>query len=231
MPHLLHVVLLMPLSWETIIPYMLKALEISSCFLFQKQTLADCVVSVNRRLLEQGLEKVVDTTAWDCWQVDASKVTIPRRQSFYLNPSNLLQKRQFRSALDLDGASMQLDAHLHHKLLLYKEGGHFKVHRDIEKEKGMCKLQLWCKLQQKWDTKESCWWSNTEIGWGPSICPGLDRLASTIPSSMVIANQVAKSTKVVTGNSKSCLQNVGMWTHSFGYLNVEWNLETCIEMK
>ena len=31
---------------------------------------------------------------------------------------------------------MQLEAHLH-KLLQYEEGGHFKVHRDVEKEKGM----------------------------------------------------------------------------------------------
>ncbi len=56
MPHLLHVVLLMPLSWETINPYyMLKALDISSSFLSQKQTLADCVVSVNPR---RPLDKV-----------------------------------------------------------------------------------------------------------------------------------------------------------------------------
>jgi hypothetical protein len=32
---------------------------------------------------------------------------------------------------------MQLEARLHIKLLLYKEGDHFEVGRDIEKEKGM----------------------------------------------------------------------------------------------
>ena len=83
----------------------------------------------------QGLATVVDTTVRDCWQVDASKVTFPNAPEFLTESIQLFAEKAV-SALGLNGASMQLEAHLY-KLLLYEEGGHFKVHRDTEKEKGM----------------------------------------------------------------------------------------------
>jgi hypothetical protein len=82
-----------------------------------------------------GLETVVNMDVRRAWQVDASKVTFPLCPDFVSVTVNKLAKKAVR-ALGLDGAALQLEPHLY-KLLMYGPGGHFKVHRDTEKEPGM----------------------------------------------------------------------------------------------
>jgi hypothetical protein len=82
-----------------------------------------------------GLETILNVDVRRAWQVDASKVTFPPCPDFVSVTVSKLAKKAVH-ALGLDGASLQLEPHLY-KLLLYEPGGHFKVHRDTEKEPGM----------------------------------------------------------------------------------------------
>ena len=81
----------------------------------------------------KGSETVTDISVRDVLQLDASRVSLDKQwekdtlSSLVSNACN---------CLGLDSKSLQIEAHLY-KLLLYKEGGHFKKHRDTEKEKGM----------------------------------------------------------------------------------------------
>jgi len=61
-------------------------------------------------------------------------VSFPQSPDF-VNKIRLLANKAVR-ALGLDGAAVQLEAHLY-KLLLYELDGHFSLHRDTEKEPGM----------------------------------------------------------------------------------------------
>lgn len=81
----------------------------------------------------KGTETVVDTTVRKVWQIESNLVTI--------NPhwmSNSLPKivAECCAKLGIDAAKMKVQAHLY-KLLIYEEGGHFKKHKDTEKEPGM----------------------------------------------------------------------------------------------
>lgn len=83
----------------------------------------------------KGSATKVDTSVRRCWQVDASKLTFPGSPTSLSEFIQPLANEAVR-ALGLDGAGVQVEAHLY-KLLLYEEGGHFAFHRDTEKEKGM----------------------------------------------------------------------------------------------
>eukprot|EP01032_Pedospumella_encystans_P019187 gene19187-21823_t len=81
----------------------------------------------------KGKKTVVDTNIRRAWQVDSKLV--------HINPlwlSNALPKlvTDCCAKLGIDAVKANVRANLY-KLLLYEEGGHFKKHRDTEKEPGM----------------------------------------------------------------------------------------------
>eukprot|EP01036_Dinobryon_divergens_P030623 gene30623-39893_t len=81
----------------------------------------------------KGSETVTDLTVRDVLQLDASNVLLGEK--WVENTLSSLVSKSCES-LGLDAMSLQIEAHLY-KLLLYKKGGHFKKHRDTEKEEGM----------------------------------------------------------------------------------------------
>ncbi|KAG0613503.1 hypothetical protein M758_6G108300 [Ceratodon purpureus] len=83
----------------------------------------------------KGSATLVDTRVRRCWQVDASKITFPGVPEFLSKTVQGLATKAVAS-MGLVGDAAQLEAHLY-KLLFYEPGGHFSVHRDTEKEKGM----------------------------------------------------------------------------------------------
>lgn len=81
----------------------------------------------------RGLNTVLDTTVRSAWQVDAFKVTFPSDPDFLTR----VQRIADRAVKVLEGNNeVQVEANLY-KLLFYEAGGHFKMHRDTEKEPGM----------------------------------------------------------------------------------------------
>lgn len=82
-----------------------------------------------------GFATVVNPAVRRDWQVDASKVTFPRSLDFVSKTVRTLANTAMR-VLGLDGAALQLEAHLY-KLLLYEVDGHFALHRDTKKEPEM----------------------------------------------------------------------------------------------
>ncbi|KAG0586634.1 hypothetical protein KC19_2G105300 [Ceratodon purpureus] len=83
----------------------------------------------------KGSATLVDTRVRRCWQVDASKVTFPGVPEFLSKTVQGLAMKAVAS-MGLVGDAAHVEAHLY-KLLFYERGGHFSVHRDTEKEKGM----------------------------------------------------------------------------------------------
>ncbi|EFJ07195.1 hypothetical protein SELMODRAFT_430050 [Selaginella moellendorffii] len=71
----------------------------------------------------KGEETLLDTDVRRAWQVEASKVVLAMA-------SPVIEE------LGIDAAALGLDVRLY-TLLLYEQGGHFKFHRDTEKEDGM----------------------------------------------------------------------------------------------
>ncbi|KAG0618761.1 hypothetical protein M758_4G090300 [Ceratodon purpureus] len=82
----------------------------------------------------QGANTVLDPAVRKAWQVDASKVSFPGNPHFLRTVQHIATKAA--QVLGLDTKMVQVEAHLY-KLLLYEVGGHFKFHRDTEKEPGM----------------------------------------------------------------------------------------------
>lgn len=82
----------------------------------------------------QGVNTVLDASVRKAWQVDASKVSFPDNPQFSRTIQHIATKEA--RVLRLDTKMMQVEAHPY-KLLLYEIGGHFKFHRDTEKEPGM----------------------------------------------------------------------------------------------
>lgn len=79
----------------------------------------------------RGHDTVVDTAVRDCLQVEPSNITFtnPKWQ-----PAVDLLVHQVTEAFGLPTISVKASFY---KLLLYRKGGHFKPHRDTEKESGM----------------------------------------------------------------------------------------------
>ena len=75
-------------------------------------------------------DTVYDKTVRDTYQLDPSEIEI-KNETWNENLDKLVEK----VAKDL-GCSGKVKANLY-KMLLYEKGGHFKKHRDTEKEKGM----------------------------------------------------------------------------------------------
>lgn len=76
---------------------------------------------------------VVDTEVRKAWKIEGSKVNVSGKT--WNNDLARLVTRACE-ALGVNAAALQVQAHLH-DLLLYEAGGHFKPHRDTEKEPGM----------------------------------------------------------------------------------------------
>lgn len=76
---------------------------------------------------------VVDTKVRDTWKIEASKVKISGKD-WDKHLSAMVD--QSCAALGLSASDLKVEARLH-DLLLYDKGGHFKKHRDTEKEPGM----------------------------------------------------------------------------------------------
>eukprot|EP00803_Ostreobium_quekettii_P000681 evm.model.scf_314EXC.6 EVM.evm.TU.scf_314EXC.6 scf_314EXC:28582-31329(-) len=80
----------------------------------------------------KGAETVVDEDVRRAWQVDAEKVSVGDMLR------NMVKQAAVNVAkgLGIGAAELGMEARLY-KLLLYEAGGHFKPHRDTEKEEGM----------------------------------------------------------------------------------------------
>lgn len=77
-----------------------------------------------------GLDTVIDLNVRRAWQIDGSKMNIGK-----LWRSEVLSPIVSEVCVAL-GVKSKVEAKLY-KLLCYEEGGHFKKHRDTEKEAGM----------------------------------------------------------------------------------------------
>ncbi|EFJ35483.1 hypothetical protein SELMODRAFT_404931 [Selaginella moellendorffii] len=83
----------------------------------------------------KGDQTLFDTTIRRAWQVEASKVSCPQMPDFF-SAVVLNLAVPAMEELGIDAAALGLDVRLY-KLLLYERGGHFKFHKDTEKEDGM----------------------------------------------------------------------------------------------
>lgn len=78
-------------------------------------------------------DTIVDLSVRKTWEIDSSQVQVDDK---WLTQKLPLLLEKISINLGLDTSSTQIEAKLY-KLLLYESGGHFKLHQDTEKEKGM----------------------------------------------------------------------------------------------
>ena len=78
-----------------------------------------------------GAKTVIDETVRKTWQLDSSQVTI-KNEYFLSSIDNIVAAVKTHLGCNKKGVQAKL-----YKVLLYEKGGHFKAHRDTEKEKGM----------------------------------------------------------------------------------------------
>ncbi|EFJ13617.1 hypothetical protein SELMODRAFT_424217 [Selaginella moellendorffii] len=79
-----------------------------------------------------GERTLVDTDVRKAWQVNPDKISCPENPSFFSSVVHGLAAAGL-AAMGLDPRALELDVKLY-KLLLYEAGGHFKFHRDTEKD-------------------------------------------------------------------------------------------------
>ena len=79
----------------------------------------------------------MDTSVRRAWQIDAVKVSVPSTHSddFFTTRIAPALVNLAMAHLGLPTDALAVEAHLY-KMLLYEPGGHFKKHRDTEKETG-----------------------------------------------------------------------------------------------
>ncbi|EFJ18036.1 hypothetical protein SELMODRAFT_420502 [Selaginella moellendorffii] len=82
-----------------------------------------------------GERTLVDTDVRRAWQINPERVSCPEVPNFFSSVAHDLAAHGL-SVMGLDSTALGLDVKLY-KLLLYEAGGHFKFHRDTEKEDGM----------------------------------------------------------------------------------------------
>lgn len=78
-----------------------------------------------------GSKTLVDETVRKTWQLDPNQITI-KNEHFLAGVGNVVAS--VKKHLGCDKITVQANLY---KVLLYEKGGHFKAHRDTEKEKGM----------------------------------------------------------------------------------------------
>ena len=78
-----------------------------------------------------GSKTLVDETVRKTWQLDPNQITI-KNEHFLAGVENVVAS--VKKHLGCDKKTVQANLY---KVLLYEKGGHFKAHRDTEKEKGM----------------------------------------------------------------------------------------------
>ena len=78
-----------------------------------------------------GSQTLVDETVRKTWQLDPNQITIKNEQ-FLAGVKNIVAA--VKKHLGCDNKAVQANLY---KLLIYEKGGHFKPHRDTQKENGM----------------------------------------------------------------------------------------------
>eukprot|EP00111_Clytia_hemisphaerica_P020473 TCONS_00060315-protein len=78
-----------------------------------------------------GEKTLVDETIRKSWEIEPARITL-ENPNFHLKLKTLVSKVKEDLGCDSNHVKSEL-----YKLLLYEEGGHFKPHRDSEKEDGM----------------------------------------------------------------------------------------------
>ena len=78
-----------------------------------------------------GSKTLVDETVRKTWQLDPNQITI-KNEHFLAGVENVVAS--VKKHLGCDKKTVQANLY---EVLLYEKGGHFKAHRDTEKEKGM----------------------------------------------------------------------------------------------
>jgi hypothetical protein len=81
----------------------------------------------------KGTETVVDPEVRRAWQIDSDLVAVNAQWTLTVLPKIVAE---CCAKLGIDAVKWKVSAHFY-KMLLYEEGGHFKKHRDTEKEPGM----------------------------------------------------------------------------------------------
>lgn len=81
----------------------------------------------------KGMETILDPEVRKAWQINTSLVTVNEK---WMKTSLPKLVSHCCSKLGINAEKLNVQAHLY-KMLLYEEGGHFKRHRDTEKEPGM----------------------------------------------------------------------------------------------
>ena len=84
----------------------------------------------------KGLNTILDVTVRRAWQIDPSKVSFPSAVDNYFSKTTIPYITSLAiHHLGLANATEAVEASFF-KMLLYEPGGHFKRHRDSEKENG-----------------------------------------------------------------------------------------------
>ena len=96
-----------------------------------KEQAAYLISKMEQAPFGKGFDTVIDTSVRKAWQIDASKVQI--EQTWI---SEVLNGIVSEACSALGFNDQVVEAKLY-KLLCYQEGGHFKKHRDTEKEPGI----------------------------------------------------------------------------------------------
>jgi len=90
----------------------------------------------------KGLNTILDLTVRRAWQIDPSKVSFPSTVDNYFSKTTIPYLTSLAiNHLGLANATEAVEASFY-KMLLYEPGGHFKRHRDSEKENGKTLLLL-----------------------------------------------------------------------------------------
>lgn len=91
----------------------------------------------------KGLNTILDTTVRRAWQIDADKVSVPSTDTadYFSSSTTPALVNLAMGHLGMPNAALAVEAHLY-KMLLYEPGGHFKKHRDSEKETGIAPLKF-----------------------------------------------------------------------------------------
>ena len=98
-----------------------------------REQAASLISHMSQAPFGKGMETIVDVDVRRAWQLDAARVTLNSRWTDELLPEIVADVCK---AMGMDAAQLGVEARLY-KMLCYEKGGHFKKHRDTEKEPGM----------------------------------------------------------------------------------------------
>jgi 2OG-Fe(II) oxygenase superfamily len=101
-------------------------------------TVSERLISVARKApFGVGSETLVDDKVRNCWEIDASKVSVMQSAESRDYFAKVVQECCYQLGISKESfEKRKIRANLY-KMLLYEKGGHFLPHRDSEKEDGM----------------------------------------------------------------------------------------------